>query len=56
VLNFVIVAFVLFMIITGMNQIRRKQPAPPPAPPAPPAPTNKERLLGEIRDPLKAGR
>jgi large conductance mechanosensitive channel len=54
VLNFVIVAFVLFMVIKGMNQIRRRQPAPPP--PAPPAPTNEERLLGEIRDLLKAGR
>ena len=54
VLNFLIIAFVLFMVIKGMNQIRRRQPAPPP--PAPPAPTNEERLLGEIRDLLKAGR
>lgn len=54
VLNFVLVALVLFMIIKGMNQLRRRQPAPPP--PAPPLPTNEERLLGEIRDLLKAGR
>jgi large conductance mechanosensitive channel len=54
VLNFVLVAFVLFMIIKGMNQLRRRQPAPPP--PAPPLPTNEERLLVEIRDLLKAGR
>ena len=54
VLNFVIVAFVLFMIVKGMNQLRRRQPAPPP--PAPPAPSTEERLLTEIRDLLKAGR
>ena len=53
VLNFLIVAFVLFMVIKGMNQLRRRQPAPPPAPPVL---TNEERLLGEIRDLLKAGR
>ena len=51
VLNFLIVAFVLFMVIKGMNQLRRRQPTPPP-----PVLTNEERLLGEIRDLLKAGR
>ena len=54
VLNFVLVAFVLFMIIKGMNQLRRQQPAAPA--PAPPPPTTEERLLTEIRDLLKAGR
>jgi large conductance mechanosensitive channel len=54
VLNFVLVALVLFMIIKGMNQLRRKQPAPTPSAPAPP--TTEERLLTEIRDLLKAGR
>jgi large-conductance mechanosensitive channel len=39
------------MIIKGMNQLRRKQPAPAPLPP-----TTEERLLTEIRDLLKAGR
>jgi large conductance mechanosensitive channel len=53
VINFVLVAFVLFMIIKGMNQMRRKQPAPAPAAPLP---TSEERLLTEIRDLLKAGR
>jgi len=52
VLNFVLVALVLFMIIKGINQLRRT----PPAPAAVPAPTNEERLLGEIRDLLKARR
>jgi len=52
VLNFLLVALVLFMMIKGINQLRR---TPPPAL-APPPPTNEERLLGEIRDLLKAGR
>ena len=51
-LNFLLVALVLFMMIKGINQLRR---TPPPAL-APPPPTNEERLLGEIRDLLKAGR
>jgi large conductance mechanosensitive channel len=54
VLNFVLVAFVLFMIIKAMNQMRRKQPAAPAS--APPPPTTEERLLTEIRDLLKAER
>jgi large conductance mechanosensitive channel len=53
VLNFVLIALVLFMIIKGINQLRR---TPPPPPAAVPPPTNEERLLGEIRDLLKAGR
>ena len=52
VLNFLLVALVLFMMIKGINQLRRT----PPAPAAPPPPTNEERLLGEIRDLRTAGR
>lgn len=50
VINFVIVAFVLFMIIKGINAARRKEAA---APAEPPAPSNEEKLLMEIRDALK---
>ena len=47
VLDFVIVAFVIFLVIRGMNKFKRKQEA---APPAPPAPSAEEKLLTEIRD------
>ena len=47
VVNFLIVAFALFLVIKGMNATRRKQAE---APPAPPAPTAQETLLAEIRD------
>jgi len=49
-LNFFIVAFVLFLLIRGMNQLKRKQEA---APAAPPKPSAEVELLTEIRDLLK---
>ena len=49
-INFLIVAFVLFMVIRGMNKLKRKDAA---APAAPPKPTREEELLTEIRDLLK---
>lgn len=52
IIDFVIVAFVIFMVIKGMNAAKRKEEAAP-APAAPPAPTKEEELLGEIRDLLK---
>ena len=51
-IKFVIVAFVLFMVIKGMNRLSRKEAA---APSVPPAPTKEEVLLTEIRDLLKRG-
>jgi large conductance mechanosensitive channel len=50
VLNFIIVAFVLFLIIKAINKTKKKEEA---APSAPPAPTKSEILLMEIRDELK---
>jgi large conductance mechanosensitive channel len=50
-LNFIIVAFVLFMVIKGMNKLKRKDEA---ASAAPPKPSREEELLTEIRDLLKA--
>jgi large conductance mechanosensitive channel len=48
-LNFIIIAFVLFLIIRFMNQLKRKDEAAP----APAKPTREEELLTEIRDLLK---
>jgi large conductance mechanosensitive channel len=46
-INFLIVAWVLFMVVKAMNRLKRQ---PPPAAVTPPAPTREEVLLGEIRD------
>ena len=49
VINFIIVAFVLFLIIKAMNHAKKKDVAPPP----PPAGPTQEELLIQIRDLLK---
>ena len=51
--NFLIIAFVLFLAIKAINTFKRKQPVPPPEPAAPPADV---QLLTEIRDLLAARR
>lgn len=51
VLDFLIVAFSIFMVIKAFNKMKRKEEAAPP--PAPPAPSKEETLLAEIRDILK---
>ncbi len=51
IINFVLVAFALFLIIKGVNAAKKKEEAAAPAPP--PGPTKEEVLLGEIRDLLK---
>ena len=52
VLDFLIVAFVIFMVIRTINRLKRKQEAAPP--PAPPGPSPEVTLLTEIRDALKS--
>ncbi len=47
IIDFTIIAFVLFMIIKGMNAAKKKEEAAPAAPPEPPADV---KLLTEIRD------
>lgn len=51
VINFIVVAFVVFMVIKSINASKKAEPAPPPPPPL-----ASETLLGEIRDLLKSGR
>jgi large conductance mechanosensitive channel len=53
IIQFVIVAFVIFLIVRMINNLRRKEAA---APSVPPAPTKTEALLEEIRDAVRAPR
>jgi large conductance mechanosensitive channel len=46
-INFVIIAWVLFLLVKAINQLKRRDEAKPAAPPAPP---RQEVLLTEIRD------
>jgi large conductance mechanosensitive channel len=50
VVDFLIIAFAIFMAIKSMNSIKKKKEE---APAAPPAPSKEEQLLTEIRDLLK---
>ena len=49
-LEFLIVAFCVFLLVKQINRLKRE---PAPAPAAPPEPSNEEKLLAEIRDLLK---
>ena len=51
VIDFLIVAFVIFLLVKIMNTLKKKQEAAPP-----PGPTPTEKLLAEIRDTLKERR
>lgn len=46
-INFLIIAFILFMVVKAVNSMKREEEAAPEAPPAPP---KEEVLLTEIRD------
>jgi len=49
VVDFIIIAFAIFLVVLAMNKLQKtKEEAPPPEP------SNEERLLAEIRDLLKA--
>lgn len=52
-LNFVILAFIIFLMVKQMNRLKREAPAAPPAPP--PATPEDVLLLREIRDNLRKG-
>ncbi len=50
ILDFVIVALALFVLLKGINRLKRPSPAVPPAPAAAPPLTKTEELLVDIRD------
>lgn len=50
ILEFIIIAFSIFLVIKGMNSMKKKEEEKPAAPPAP---SKEETLLTEIRDLLK---
>jgi large conductance mechanosensitive channel len=50
VVDFIIIAFAIFMVVKAMNKMKKKEEAKPAAPPKPSA---EETLLTEIRDLLK---
>lgn len=47
-IDFIILAFVVFMVIKAINRLKSEAPAPPP-----PGPSSTDQLLMEIRDALK---
>ncbi|ATL46922.1 large conductance mechanosensitive channel protein MscL [Chitinophaga caeni] len=51
IVEFIIVAFAIFLLIKAINRMKRKKEE---APAPPPGPTNEEKLLMEIRDALKS--
>lgn len=53
VVDFIIVAFCVFMLVKAINKLKRKHADAPVAPAAPAAPSAEVMLLGEIRDLLK---
>jgi len=50
-IDFIIIAFAIFMVIKAMNSTKKPEEEPAPAPD--PGPSNEEVLLGEIRDLLR---
>jgi large conductance mechanosensitive channel len=51
IVDFLVIAFVIFRVVKVVNRMKREEP-----PPAPAGPTQTERLLTEIRDLLRQGR
>ena len=50
IIEFIIIAFAIFLVVKGINSMKKKEEE---APAAPPAPSKEEVLLGEIRDLLR---
>ncbi len=49
IVNFVIIAFIIFLMVRAVNSLQKSEEAKPAAPPKP---SNEEKLLTEIRDAL----
>lgn len=52
IVDFLIVAFTIFLVVKALNRVHKKEAAAPSSP----GPSHEEVLLGEIRDLLKEGR
>ena len=52
-LNFIIIAFCVFLMVKGINKLSAKKESEPEKPAPEPEPSNEEKLLSEIRDLLK---
>lgn len=50
VINFIVIAFSMFLVVKSINKMKKEEKE---APAVAPEPTNEEKLLGEIRDLLK---
>jgi len=53
IIDFIIIAFVIFLAVKGINSLKKKEAV---APEVPPAPTKEQVLLAEIRDLLKGNK
>lgn len=53
IIDFLIIAFCIFLMIKGMNKLSKKKAEEPAAPEPAPEPSAEEKLLSEIRDLLK---
>ena len=53
IVSFLLIALVIFCLVTAMNKFRRKKEEPAPAPAPDPEPSEEVKLLTEIRDALK---
>ncbi|MBQ3477319.1 MAG: large-conductance mechanosensitive channel protein MscL [Clostridia bacterium] len=53
IVNFLLIAIVIFLLVRGLNKLRRKKEEPAPAPAPDPEPSEEVKLLTEIRDALK---
>jgi large conductance mechanosensitive channel len=53
IIDFTIVAFVIFLVVKGINRLKEKEEAEPAEPETPPEPSEEVKLLREIRDSVR---